>query len=84
MSEQVLIIDFGAQYTQLIARRVRESEIDDENLFGRQPIVRTFRWRTVAKGLKIRIRLVPVLAHCRSLHFVGFRSNAAVQRPSLV
>ena len=27
MQEKVLILDFGAQYTQLIARRVRESEI---------------------------------------------------------
>lgn len=27
MNEKVLIIDFGSQYTQLIARRVRESEV---------------------------------------------------------
>jgi GMP synthase (glutamine-hydrolysing) len=27
MQEKVLILDFGAQYTQLIARRVRELEI---------------------------------------------------------
>src|SRR4030095_8302054 len=30
MQEKVLILDFGAQYTQLIARRVRESEIYSE------------------------------------------------------
>ncbi|MEM9442044.1 MAG: GMP synthase (glutamine-hydrolyzing), partial [Pseudomonadota bacterium] len=27
MSERVLILDFGAQYTQLIARRVREAGV---------------------------------------------------------
>lgn len=27
MKEKILIIDFGSQYTQLIARRVRESEV---------------------------------------------------------
>ncbi len=30
MQEKVIILDFGAQYTQLIARRVRESEIYSE------------------------------------------------------
>ncbi len=30
MQEKVLILDFGAQYTQLIARRVRELEIFSE------------------------------------------------------
>src|SRR4030095_1378287 len=30
MQEKVLILDFGAQYTQLIARRVREAEIYSE------------------------------------------------------
>ncbi|HXX12472.1 MAG TPA: GMP synthase, partial [Burkholderiales bacterium] len=27
MHDRVLILDFGAQYTQLIARRVRESHV---------------------------------------------------------
>ena len=27
MSERILILDFGAQYTQLIARRVRENGV---------------------------------------------------------
>ena len=27
MTEKILIIDFGSQYTQLIARRVRENEV---------------------------------------------------------
>ncbi len=27
MTEKILIIDFGSQYTQLIARRVRECEV---------------------------------------------------------
>ena len=50
MTERVLIVDFGAQYTQLIARRVREAgvyceilpcTVDDERIrsFGAKAII---------------------------------------------
>ncbi len=28
-SEKILVLDFGSQYTQLIARRLRESHVHD-------------------------------------------------------
>lgn len=39
MTEKVLIIDFGSQYTQLIARRVREQNVYCEILPYNRPIV---------------------------------------------
>ncbi len=41
MTENVLIIDFGSQFTQLIARRVRESGVYSEIApfhLGREPL----------------------------------------------
>ena len=35
--EKILILDFGSQYTQLIARRVRELNIYCEHSFNKIP-----------------------------------------------
>ena len=36
-AHRVLILDFGAQYTQLIARRVRESHVHDVSITKEAP-----------------------------------------------
>jgi GMP synthase-like glutamine amidotransferase len=35
--EKILILDFGAQYSQLIARRVRESHVHDVQIVKEAP-----------------------------------------------
>lgn len=47
MQEKVLILDFGSQYTQLIARRVRELNIYCEI----QPFSKAIAWDTSIKGV---------------------------------
>jgi len=46
MNETVLIIDFGAQYSEVIARRVRECKVYCEVFFG-TPLYRLLKVRTL-------------------------------------
>jgi GMP synthase (glutamine-hydrolysing) len=47
MQEKILILDFGSQYTQLIARRVREQNIYCEI----QPYSKEIQWDDTIKGV---------------------------------
>ena len=47
MSEKILILDFGSQYTQLIARAVREANVYCEII----PFNKSFEWEPGLKGI---------------------------------
>lgn len=47
MQEKIIILDFGSQYTQLIARRVREQHIYCEI----QPFTKAIQWNDSIKGV---------------------------------
>lgn len=47
MSEKILILDFGSQYTQLIARAVREANVYCEII----PFNKAFEWEPGLKGI---------------------------------
>ncbi len=47
MNEEILILDFGSQYTQLIARRIREQNVFCEI----QPFFAPIQWKPELKGI---------------------------------
>ena len=47
MTEKILILDFGSQYTQLIARAVREANVYCEII----PFQKTFEFEAGLKGI---------------------------------
>ena len=73
MTEKILIIDFGSQYTQLIARRVRESEVYCEIVpYNKIPALGSDIKGIILSGSPASVRdleapkvdLIQLMAHC--------------------
>lgn len=97
MEEKILIFDFGSQYTQLIARRVREKNVYSEIL----PFNADFQLDDTVKGVILSgspfsvndekyldfdlnkiIGKVPVLAVCYGAQLIAKKLNGRVERSS--
>ncbi|HWJ21911.1 MAG TPA: glutamine-hydrolyzing GMP synthase [Gemmatimonadaceae bacterium] len=96
MSSRILIIDYGSQYTQLIARRVREARVYSEI----HPPTRSIEWvrqwkptgiilsggpnsvygENVPTADPALLDLAPVLAICYGMQLVAHLSGGAVTR----
>ena len=96
MSSRVLIIDYGSQYTQLIARRVREARVYSEI----HPPTRTPQWvrdwrptgiilsggpnsvygEDVPTADPALLEVAPVLGICYGMQLVAYLSEGAVTR----
>ena len=92
--EKILIVDFGSQYTQLIARRVREVHVYCEIVpFNKVPdidesvkgIILSGSPFSVAKenalhaDLKKLIHNIPVLAICYGAQYIANQMGGLVQ-----
>ncbi len=97
MHQKVLILDFGSQYTQLIARRVREANIYCEihpyhftikNIKDWQAVILSGSPFSVKEQQALRINLapllfkVPVLAVCYGAQLIADQLGGEVQRSS--
>lgn len=97
MHQKVLILDFGSQYTQLIARRVREANIYCEihpyhfiikNIEDWQAIILSGSPFSVKEDEALRIDLatlifkVPVLGICYGAQLIADQFQGEVQRSS--
>ena len=94
MSSRILIIDYGSQYTQLIARRVRESRVYSEI----HPPTRTVEWirkwnptgiilsggpnsvygENVPTAHPATLAIAPVLGVCYGMNLIAFLSGGQV------
>src|SRR5690242_6732319 len=96
MSSRILILDYGAQYTQLIARRVREARVYSEI----HPPTRSLEWirewnptgiilsggpnsvyaDNAPRADRELFDIAPVLGICYGMHLIGFLEGAEVKR----
>ena len=96
--ERVIILDFGSQYTQLIARRVRELNIYSEiHPFNKIPEIDTNVKAVILSGSPFSVRdddspkpnldnikgHIPILAICYGAQFLAYR-NGGVVLPSKI
>lgn len=98
MQETILILDFGSQYTQLIARRVRELNVYCEiHPFNKIPEITPFIKGVILSGSPFSVRdemspypdlsaikgKVPMLAICYGAQFLAHTSGGEV-KPSTI
>src|SRR5690606_15425455 len=93
MSQQILILDFGSQYTQLIARRVRELNVYCEiHPFNKIPAITADIKGVILSGSPCSVRdenapdvdlelfkSVPVLGVCYGAQLVAHKSGGTVK-----
>ena len=97
MKEKVLILDFGSQFTQLIARRVRELNIYSEIIpYHKSPVIDKNVKAVILSGspysvmqkdalqvdLSQFLNKVPVLAICYGAQYIAHALGGAVERSS--
>ncbi|GAC1458984.1 MAG: glutamine-hydrolyzing GMP synthase [Gemmatimonadaceae bacterium] len=95
MASRILILDFGSQFTQLIARRVREARVYSEI----HPATRTLDWvrawdptgiilsggpnsvygDSVPTADRALLDIAPVLGICYGMHLIAHLEGGAVQ-----
>ena len=96
MSSRILILDYGSQYTQLIARRVREARVYSEI----HPPTRTVEWvrewkptgiilsggpcsvygENVPTAQPALLDVAPILGVCYGMQLIAHLEGGAVER----
>ncbi len=93
MAEQILILDFGSQYTQLIARRVRELNVYCEiHPFNKIPPIQKFTKGVILSGSPCSVRdagspdvdlaqfrSLPVLGICYGAQLIAHKTGGEVK-----
>jgi len=98
MTEKILILDFGSQYTQLIARRVRELNVYCEiHPFNKAPLLDESVKGVILSGSPCSVRedqapdidlslyrgKLPLLAVCYGAQLIAHKSGGIVQPSSI-